>query len=175
LSATEVGVQSVSEQKLIYERYIVGSFQVKIPVSTSHAMLPVEETTLAILKARLAAMSKTNRWYPVLERYIGQIAKRVDGLGGDANSIPPSLAGYQPGKPHRAEKLETFTGKVCEVFFDCCGEFSGFIVEDCCDRRYFASCRSGIGDLILRALKERFTLTVTVGQDDRIVGVMVKG
>jgi hypothetical protein len=175
LSATEVGVQSVSEQKLIYERYIVGSFQVKIPVSTSHAMLPAEETTLAILKARLAAMSKTNRWYPVLERYIGQIAKRVDGLGGDANAIPPSLAGYQPGKPHRAEKFETCTGKVCEVFFDCFGEFSGFILENCCDRRSFASCRGGIGDLMLRALKERFTLTVTVGQDDRIVGVIVKG
>ena len=53
-------------RKAAYERYIVGSFQVKIPVSTREAMLPAEETTLAILKARLEAMPKTNRWYPVL-------------------------------------------------------------------------------------------------------------
>ena len=37
----------------VWERYIVGSFQVKIPVSTGSAMRPAEETTLAILKARL--------------------------------------------------------------------------------------------------------------------------
>jgi len=33
-------------------------------------MLPAEETTLAILKARLEAMPRTNRWYPVLLRCI---------------------------------------------------------------------------------------------------------
>ena len=34
----------------VWERYIVGSFQVKIPVSTAAAMRPAEETKLAILK-----------------------------------------------------------------------------------------------------------------------------
>jgi hypothetical protein len=80
-----------------YERYIVGSFQVKIPVSDREAMLPAEETTLAILKARLEAMPTTDRWYPVLVRYIGQIAARVDGLGGNSQEIPPSLSGARGG------------------------------------------------------------------------------
>jgi hypothetical protein len=61
------------------------------------------------------------------------------------------------------------------VFFDWFGGFSGFILENCCARRPFAGSRGGIGDLMLRALKERFTLMVTVGQDNKIVGVMVKG
>ena len=161
-------------------RYIVGSFQVKIPVSRREAMLPVEETTLAILKARLEAMSKTNRWYPVLLRYIGQIAGRVDGLGGDAGAIPPSLGGYHPGRrpgrrPHE-EDLEEFTGKVREVVFDCFGDFIGFVVDDCCEHRAFESRAREIGDLVLRALKERLTLmVVTAGREHRIVRLVVKG
>ncbi len=162
-----------------YERYIVGSFQVKIPVSTRHAMLPAEETTLAIMKARLEALPKTDRWHPVLVRYIGQIAGRVDGLGGNAGAIPPSLGGYIPGRGHgrhHGKHLEEFTGKVCEVVFDCFGEFIGFVLDDCCERRAFDSRERDIGDLVLRALKERLTLmVVTAGKERRIVRLVVKG
>ncbi|HVM50385.1 MAG TPA: hypothetical protein VMU04_20330, partial [Candidatus Acidoferrum sp.] len=140
-----------------YERYIVGSFQVKIPVSTREVMLPLEETTLAILKARLEAMPKTNRWYPVLARYIEQVAGRVDGLGGNAGAISPSLGGYRPGPRPCQESLEEFTGKVCEVVFNCFGEFVGFTIDDCCRRRTFENCRRDIAALVLRALKERLT------------------
>jgi hypothetical protein len=161
----------------LWERYIVGSFQVKIPVSTGDAMLPAEETTLAILKARLEAMPKTDRWYPVLLRYIEQVAGRVDGLGGDANSIPPSLGGYLPPSRGRGEgNLQEFTGKVCEVEFDCFGEFVGFVLDDCCERWTFKTREREIGELVLRALKERFTLTVdTVGKNSRVVRLAVKG
>jgi hypothetical protein len=62
---------------------------VKIPVATKEVMLPAEETTLAIFKARLGVMSPTDRWYPVLQRYISLLSARVNGLGGDANAIPP--------------------------------------------------------------------------------------
>jgi hypothetical protein len=54
------------EEPAVWERYIVGSFQVKIPVSTGAAMRPAEETTLAILKARLQGWPTTSPWYPVL-------------------------------------------------------------------------------------------------------------
>ena len=149
----------------------------KIPVSTGVAMLPAEETTLAILKARLEAMPKTDRWYPVLLRYIGQIAGRIDGLGGNANAIAPSLGGYRP--PIRRpceENLEEFTGKVCEVVFDCFGDFVGFVLDDCCDHRAFENREREIGDLVLKALKERLTLTVaTAGKKPRIIRLVVKG
>jgi hypothetical protein len=74
-------------------RYIVGAFQVKIPVSTKEDILPAEENTLAIFKWRLLSMSPTNRWYPVLLRYISYLSARVEGLGGDPDAIPPSLQG----------------------------------------------------------------------------------
>ena len=171
--------QTAKAVRLAYERYIVGSFQVKIPVSTAEAMLPAEETTLAILKARLEALPKTNRWYPVLVRYIEQIAGRVDGLGGDADGIPPSLSGYRPARPPVSppcdDDRQTFTGKVCEVVFDCFGDFAGFVIDDCCERHEFHSREREIGDLALRALKERLTLmVVTAGREPRIVRLTVR-
>ena len=171
---------TVVQDRLAYERYIVGSFQVKIPVSTGKAMLPAEETTLAILKARLEALPRTDRWYPVLLRYIGQIAGRVDGLGGDSNAIPPSRLGYLPThvpvlRPCE-EDLREFTGKVCEVLFDCFGDFTGFVLDDCCERRTYESRERQIGNLVLRALKEGFTImAVTAGKSGRIVRLVAKG
>ena len=176
-------VKPVGDVRLeAYERYIVGSFQVKVPVSHRQAMLPAEETMLAILKARLEVLPKTDRWYPVLLRYIDQIAGRVDGLGGNASAIPPSLGGYLPGHhypPVRRpceEDLKEFTGKVCEVMFDCLGDFAGFVLDDCCERRAYESRERHIGDLVLRALQERLILmVVTAGKERRIVRLMVKG
>jgi len=172
-------VESIIVERLAYEPYIVGSFQIKIPVSTGEAMLPAEETTLAILKARLDAMPRSNRWHPVLVRYVEQIAGRVDGLGGNATAIPPSLGGYRPPrKPARPceEDVAEFTGKVCEVVFDCFGDFVGFVMDDCCERRTFESRTKEIGDLALRALKECLTLmVVTATKEHKIVRLVVKG
>ena len=62
-------------------RYVTGSFAVRIPVTTVKEMLPLEENTLAIMKWRLTQMTPTNRWYPVLVRYITYLAGRVDDSG----------------------------------------------------------------------------------------------
>ncbi len=183
--AAPTPVSTVGTNRLeAWERYIVGSFQVKVPVSNRAAMLPAEETTLAILKARLEALPKSDRWYPVLLRYIEQIAGRVDGLGGNANAIPPSLGGYLPGRHHPGhlpgrrpcdEDLTEFTGKVREVVFDCAGEFAGFVLDDCCEHRAYESREAQIGDLVLRALQERLTLmVVTAGKEHRIVRLVAK-
>jgi len=145
-------------------------------VSTGAAMLPAEQTTLAILKARLEAMPRANRWYPVLVRYIAEIAGRVDGLGGNAGAIPPSLGGYRPPLKPCETHLVQYTGKPCEVTFNCFGEFTGFVLDDCCARHTFKSREKEIGELVLRALKERLTLmVVTSGEDHRIMRLVVKG
>jgi hypothetical protein len=49
-------------------RYVVGTFQVKIPVQKDAAILPAEENLLAILKWRSNLIGPANRWYPVLDR-----------------------------------------------------------------------------------------------------------
>jgi hypothetical protein len=64
-------------------RYVTGTFQVWIPVMTGDQILPAEQTTLAIMKWRLNQMLPSNRWYPVLQRYIEYISGRVDAGPGD--------------------------------------------------------------------------------------------
>lgn len=141
------------------ERYVVSAFQIRIPVSTSQAMLPPEQTTLAILKARLDGWPKTNRWYPVLQRYVDQIANRVDALGGNAAAIPPNLGGYLP-PPHHHPHDHECTGKICELVFDPFGDLTGFILDDGHHRHRFESCEPHLIPLLLHALKARLTLTV---------------
>ena len=83
-------------------------------------------------------MAPANRWHKVLERYIALIAARVDGLGGDSDSIQPS-PNRCPIKPGRGpdEDEREYRGKVCEVLYDCFGDFEGFVLGDCHESRSF--------------------------------------
>jgi hypothetical protein len=74
-------------------RYVVGSFQVKVPVTVEEKMLPAQEDALAIFKWRFDAMQPTNRWYRVLGRYVSYLSEKVAALGGHPDLIPPSLQG----------------------------------------------------------------------------------
>jgi hypothetical protein len=154
-------------------RYVVGTFQVKIPVSAGDALLRDEENTLAIMKWRLGQMATTNRWHPVLERYVGYLSARVDGLGGDSSSIEPSPDGAPPRGDNGRQ--QTFTGRVCEVVFDCFGDFEGFVLRDCRERRAFRACEPAIRDLVLRACRQRLRITVYVekGADPEIRRIIV--
>jgi Listeria-Bacteroides repeat domain (List_Bact_rpt) len=171
-SAAAAGVSAVVYK---VERYVVGSFQVKIPVKTKEDMLPAEENTLAIFKARLKAMSPTNRWRPVIERYIDMLSARVDGLGGDAKQIPPSFLGNFPrglgeggheGEREARERWEEHTGKVGGLIFDHFGDFEGFILDaEEGERRYF-SRETEVRTLVERVWRERLRITVLVERDD---------
>jgi hypothetical protein len=119
-------------------RYIVGLFQVSIPVGTAAMLLPQEENLLAILKWRQTLLPASNKWYPVLTRYISYVAARVKGLGGDPGTIPASPTGYQRtlgvvttgnGHPEPVGALEEIIGKVRGLIFDRWGDFDGFSLE----------------------------------------------
>lgn len=156
-------------------RYVVGTFQVKIPVSTGEVMLVGEENTLAIMKWRLQQMDPANRWYPVLQRYIGYLGARVDGLGGDSNSILPSPNGVPVDQLVKGAERE-FTGKVCEVIFDCFGDFEGFVLCDCDGAHAFKTRQRGIAEIALRACKESFLVSVFVdgGPEHRIRRIVIR-
>jgi hypothetical protein len=155
-------------------RYITGTFQVNIQVTTEHLLLGPEENTLAILKARLAAMSPTYRWYPVLERHIEYVAGRVDGSGGDAASIPPSLTGvaqlpgghrhHHPdpkrGREGHREREREHTGKISGLIFDRFGDFEGFLLRTGDGDLRFHSRERELRDLAERAWRDRLRITV---------------
>jgi hypothetical protein len=156
-----------------YWRYNAGTFQVRIPVTTEERMLASEENTLAILKWRLENMTPTYRWHPVVKRYIDYVASRVEGSGGNPGSIEPSPLGVPPqAEPGEAE----FTGKVREVIYNCFGEFDGFVLSGCSQSHRFTSCEYAIGEVVLRALQDRLTLTVVVegGRHHKICRLIIR-
>ena len=109
-------------------RYVVGTFQVKIPVTTADAILPAEENTLAIMKWRQQQMAPSNRWYPVLGRYIDYIAARVDGLGGDSTSILPSPNGApQAIQAQRCRALAVLNAALLALLIVALGTTAGVI------------------------------------------------
>jgi len=76
---------------------VLGTFQVSIPVQTKQVMLAPEERLYSILRWILASLPPHDRWYPVFHRYVGEIALRVQGLGGNPALIPPSPTGQWAG------------------------------------------------------------------------------
>jgi hypothetical protein len=168
---SEGNVVAVTVEQPAFFRQVVGSFIVRIPVSTGEAMLIPEQMTLAVMKWRMAHLSPGNRWHPVLDRYIKYCAARLEGIGGDPSAVPASLD-WHPELPHRDEHAAC--GKVVEVLFDCHGEFEGFVLDECCRRRRVTCRGRAIGELALRAARENLTLRVTFcAESDRIDSLAV--
>jgi hypothetical protein len=151
-------------------RYVVGTFAVRIPVTTRRIMLPLEQDTLAIFKWRLAQWPPTDRWYPVLLRYIDYISRRVDGLGGNASTIQPSPWGaHPPGEqrepgPKRHRRRHARTGKIAGLIFDHFGDFKGFELETDHGEHIYLSREKEVERLADRAWRDR--LRITVWADD---------
>jgi hypothetical protein len=151
-------------KKMVNWRYVVGSFAVRIPVTTSKVMLPLEEDTLAIMKWRLTQMLPTNRWYPVLVRYISYLSGRVDGLGGNSTTILPNPYGVPPKQiVHPHEQRCEYTGKVMSIVYDRFGDFEGFVLltEEGHEHCFHARERE-IEALVRTAWLQRMVITVFV-------------
>jgi|GEM_PF-444289 len=82
-------------------RRVDGAFQLTLSISTKEEILYPEERLLAWLRWIQSTMPAQNRWYPVFQRYIDQIAGRVRGLGGDPDGIAGSPYGTVPKPPSR--------------------------------------------------------------------------
>jgi hypothetical protein len=155
-------------------RYLAGSFAITIPVATPAAILQSEMDTLAIFKWRLSLMSPTNRWYPVLLRYIGIVESRLRGIGGNPASVAPSPYGAAPIPipfgpwPAPASGGEAgYTGKVSGIIYDRFGDFEGFfLTTECGEERRFRSRETEIEELVRFAWADRVDITVLVHKRD---------
>jgi hypothetical protein len=168
-------------------RYIVGSFAVRIPVTTPKVMLPAEDNTLAIMKWRLEQISPVNRWHPVLKRYISYIEARVNGLGGHAATIKPSPWGsFGPPKliplpdhhhPCHGEWEREITGKVAGLIYDHFGDFEGFILETAaCETHRICSREEKVEILVRELWQDRSLVTVIVkGKDSCCLIAIIAG
>lgn len=154
-------VEKEREQPMLNWRYVVGTFAVRIPVTTAETMLPLEGNTLAIIKWRLSQMVPSNRWVPVLKRYIGLIEGRIQGLGGNPGTIDPSPWGAKGGPPIIIEKPHEDTGKVVGIVYDRLGDFEGFrLLTEKGEERTFNSRESKIEELVRFAWRDRVVIEV---------------
>jgi hypothetical protein len=155
-------------KRMLNWRYVTGSFAVRIPVTTAKVMLPIEEDTLAIMKWRLTQMSLSNRWYPVLVRYISYLSGRVDGLGGHSVSILPNPYGVPPTRGGtRDEHRRELTGKVMSVLYDRFGDFSGFLLLTEAGHEHVFHARERAIEVLARtAWADRMVISVFVHREN---------
>jgi hypothetical protein len=114
-------------------------------------------------------MAPSNRWYPVLQRYIGYIAAKITGLDGDPSTIPPSLSGAPIAILEPIREVAEFVGKVVKISYDCFGDFQGFVLSDCCEEHEFLSREPGLGEVVVRAFRDRFKLAVIFAKSSKKV------
>lgn len=160
-------------QNLRNWRYVTGAFQVNIPVSKANLLLKDEENLLAVFKWKLGQVPATNRWHPVLTRYIDLISRRVGAFGGDPAKIPPSPAGYPGKKPrHDHDKLVEFTGLISAVVYDRFGDFEGFtLLTGLGHEKAFRSHEKGVEKLVRCAWLERYVVSIVVVEDEPLFPV----
>ena len=157
-------------------RRVLATVQLTIPITTSEQILPEEIRKLAVLRHIASKMANTNKWWPIFERWLDIIGDRVRGLGGDPDSVEPSSTGNPPRRPpdgghgHPA----SFTGKVEALFYDCFGDFTGFVVKSCDESYRFKACEPGIERVVRAACRDRDTITVATDKSGHGVrGIIV--
>ena len=149
----------VRKPPVLIWRRVLGAFQVDITIATKQELLPPEEDRLALFRWIAENVLPQSRWYPVMQRYIAQLAGRVAGFGGDPGTILPSPEGnvHHPRRLHRRE----VTGKVSAVAFDHFGDFEGFVVETLLGEfRRFRSRERRVCEIVREAMEDRAWVTV---------------
>jgi hypothetical protein len=143
-----------------YSRRVTGVFQLTVVIQAADALLVPEERSLAFFRWILATLAPSNRWYPVMQRYVAEIAQRVNGLGGDASLIAPSPSGAVLHSAPSAEHTGC-EGKIADLIYDRFGDFEGFTLEtEAGEHRIFHSRERHVADLARWAWQERIRVTV---------------
>jgi hypothetical protein len=157
------------------ERKVLGAFRLTVAVKAGDPLVRKLVRNLAVLKYIFQAIPSTDSWRPVFERYIRQLGDQVGGLGVDPEQVPPSAD--DPGVPGDKDGTDAvcYTGKVSEVVFNCFGNFDGFVLDTCDECHDFRSTEPAIGELVMRACKERLSISVCVrkGREKRICEIIV--
>ena len=153
-------------------RHIVGAFQFSVLVQTRHTILPVVERTLANLRRVIGTIPHENRWYPVMQRYLRQVAGRVKALGGGDGYPAGGRGDHDHRHPHdedqgplrdepkRGEERLHFEGKIAGIRFDNFGDFEGFWLQTREGRREFSTRERDMKEVVTKAWRERIAVVV---------------
>jgi hypothetical protein len=107
ITVRQVEGRAVFEDDITELRHrVIGSFVWQIPVQKADALLEEEERKLAVLRYLRSGIPKRDPWAAVFDNYVGQVAARVDGFGGDSAAIPASPNGAPGDQPDRGSCLQ---------------------------------------------------------------------
>jgi hypothetical protein len=164
----------------IVRRKVLGAFQFSIPIERPGALLVREERSFAFFRWVLSTLSATNRWRPVMERYLCESAGRIDGWGGNSGAIPASPTGSLPTGPKPPAKgtpppptsthHDEWTGKIRVLVYDRFGDFEGFRLETEAGKHVtFWSREAEIAELAKWAWEARCRMTVLAPKSEPFV------
>jgi hypothetical protein len=154
-------------------RKVIGNFQLALKIVSKTQSRHVAERNLAILRWIFEAIPRTDRWYPVFNRYLGALAGLLTILGGNPATVLPSASGAPPRTgakvwpgqrlhPHKdSDGGLQVTGKIEGLVYDHFGDFEGFVLEtEDDDRIHFFSREEHVERVVARAWSERLRVTV---------------
>jgi hypothetical protein len=180
----KVSRSRLNPSRILRWRRVLGAFQIDLRVSTKQNLLVPEERRLALFRWIAENVLPQSRWYPVMQRYISQLAGRVDGFGGNSGIIVASPSGNIPGQSSGGEKHhehhkhhEEVSGKVSELLFDHFGDFEGFSLETRLGEfRRFRSRERRVLEIVRAALEARSWLTVIreLKKPDEVLSIIVR-
>jgi L-lysine epsilon oxidase C-terminal domain len=154
--------QARTERRATPSRHILGAFEFAVQVKTAKEILPGDERNLTAIERAAQKIPPENRWYPVFQRYIGQLRGRVAALGGGLRGPTPGTGpGPGPGSGPEPERI-SYEGKVSGLLYDRFGDFEGFSLETEHGERKFFSREKAIAELAERAWGERLRIEVRV-------------
>ena len=136
-------------------RRINGSFRFTVPIADEANMLPQEVRHLAYLRYVAQRRTPSNRWVPIFSRWTALLSDKVRALGGDPNTVPPSLTDPNPGVLPEPDHRECMVGKVKLLRYGCFGDFEGFVLETCECERFIPAREPAIERVLARACSER--------------------
>jgi hypothetical protein len=152
-------------------------------VSKAELILPDELRHLSVFKHIVTTIPVSNRWYPLMLRYLKVLSDRVDALGGNASSVHPNPDGSgkpyvpprggagphaPPGKPCPPElqaccvEEVKYCGRVCGIEYGCDGHMTGFSITRFWRQRSFRCATGKWVNLLETASRERRVVCVTV-------------
>jgi hypothetical protein len=156
---------------------VLGTTEFRIQVQNAEELLSQFLHNLAVLKHIALSIPADNRWYPVFQRYLHELGERIRAFGGDPGQVHPSPHGHGtvPREPAEREETETISGKVSRLYYDCFGDFEGFTVTTCDERKRFKACEPDIEEVVRKACRDRSRITILTekGKENQLTGIFV--
>jgi hypothetical protein len=138
-------------------RQALGAFQINVTIQSAASLLTSAERSLAFFRWVVGTQATTNRWYPVLLRYLNEIAINVKSLGGNPVIIAPSAIGAIP----HDEAEAGHTGKIERLIYDRFGDLESFLLVTETGERIHFHCRENhIAELARFVWQARLRVTI---------------